>query len=70
VHFQDWNNKWRTGILEFEGRKVKLESHEGEGQWVKFYIMREDSNDGKIILDASVLKGGNLMISNVVLMVE
>ncbi|MDY7395808.1 glycoside hydrolase family 2 TIM barrel-domain containing protein [Aureibaculum sp. 2210JD6-5] len=71
VQFNDWNNKGREGILEFEGRKVTLEKHSGnEGKWVKFHVMREDSNDGQLKFKANTSKGGNLMISKIVLVKE
>ncbi|WP_341215226.1 glycoside hydrolase family 2 TIM barrel-domain containing protein, partial [uncultured Wocania sp.] len=71
VQFNDWNNQEREGFLEFEGRKLKLDAHQGkEGKWVKFHVMREDSNDGKIVLKTNVSKGGNLMISKIVLSKE
>lgn len=70
VHFHDWNNNGRTGMLDFEGRKVKLTKHDGEGQWVKFHVMREDSNDSKLILKANTISGPNLMITKVVLVTE
>ncbi len=68
VQFNDWNKKGREGLLEFEGRKVKLSPHTGdEGKWVKFHVMREDSNDGKLKFKATMTQGGNLMISKIVL---
>ncbi|WP_186755232.1 glycoside hydrolase family 2 TIM barrel-domain containing protein [Echinicola salinicaeni] len=68
VLFDDWNNQGRDGFLTFEGRKVRLGKHHEEGgKWVKFHIMREDSNDGKIILKANVTNGGNLMISEMII---
>ena len=67
VHFSDSNDKGRTGLLEFEGRHSKLGKHHGDGIWVKFHVMREDSNDGKLILKTKAQKGGNLMITDVVL---
>ncbi len=70
VHFHDWNNNGRSGILDFEGRMMKLEKHDGDGQWVKFHVMREDSNDGKLILLSNALTGPNLMITKVVLVKE
>lgn len=71
VQFNDWNNKGRAGYLEFEGRKLKLDKHaKKEGKWVKFHVMREDSNDGKLILKTKMTKGGNLMISKIVLSKE
>ncbi|MCK0158247.1 hypothetical protein MWU65_13715 [Cellulophaga sp. F20128] len=71
VQFNDWNNKGREGFLEFEGRKLKLDKHQGkEGKWVKLHVMREDSNDGKLNLKTKMLQGGNLMISQIVLVKE
>lgn len=70
VHFHDWNSNGRTGMLDFEGRKVKLEKHAGDGQWVKFHVMREDSNDGKLTFKTNVISGPNLMITKVVLVTE
>ncbi|PWD98878.1 hypothetical protein [Marinilabilia rubra] len=67
VHFYDWNHNGRSGLLEFEGRKAKLGNHE-EGEWVKFHVMREDSNDGKLVLKSKVNSGPNLMITKVVLL--
>ncbi|MCF6358129.1 MAG: hypothetical protein L3J54_10020, partial [Draconibacterium sp.] len=70
VHFADWNNVGRTGILDFEGRKSKLGLHRGNGVWLKFHVMREDSNDGKLLLKTSAQTGSNLMISKIVLLKE
>lgn len=68
VLFEDWNHQGREGIIEFEGRKVKLGKHNSKGgQWVKFHVMREDSNDGKLILKSKSTKGSNLMIRQIVL---
>lgn len=68
VLFDDWNHQKREGYIEFEGRKVRLGPHDEEGgKWVKFYVMREDSNDGKLILKTTASKGGNLMIRQIVL---
>ena len=70
VHFQDWYNLGRTGMLQFEGREVNLGKQEESGQWVKFHVMREDSNDGKLILNTRTLSGPNLMITKLVLVAE
>ena len=70
VHFHDWNQNNRTGELNFEGRKTKLAGHDGEGIMVKFHVMREDSNDGKLILNTKALSGPNLMITKIALINE
>jgi hypothetical protein len=70
VHFHDWNNNGRAGLLNFEGRKLKLGPHDGDGQWVPFHIMREDSNDGKLVLKAQTETGPNLMITKIAVIIE
>lgn len=63
VKFEDWNSQKRSGILSIEGRESVLEPNEGQSQWVKLFVMREDTNDGRITFKAKVNAGGNLMIS-------
>jgi hypothetical protein len=70
VLFHDWNNNNRAGLLNFEGRKMKLEKHSREGQWINFHVMREDSNDGKLMLKTNATSGPNLMITKIVLTQE
>lgn len=67
VKFEDWNNQRRTGVLSVEGRECLLDKPAKEGQWVKLFVMREDTNDGKITFRAKVKNGGNLMISQIAL---
>ena len=67
VQFNDWNKQGREGLLELEGRQIKLFAHEGEkGSWIKLHLMREDTQDGKIVFKSKATKGGNLMISKIV----
>ncbi len=67
IQFNDWNKQGREGLLEIEGRPVKLNHHEGENRsWIKLHIMREDTQDGKIVIKSNTTKGGNLMISKIV----
>lgn len=68
LYFHDWNNQNRTGALNFEGREYPLEEHSGEGRWIKLHVMREDTNNGTIVLKWNTLSGGNLMLSKVVLL--
>lgn len=64
VKFVDTNQQQRQGTVWFEGREMKLGKHpEEEGKWVKIFVMREDTNDGEIVLKTRVTQGGNLMIS-------
>lgn len=63
IHVHDWNGQGRSGTIEFEGRKFKLDRHAGKGKWLKLMVMREDANDGKLKLKADCIQGGNLMIT-------
>lgn len=70
LFFHDWSNQARTGTVRFEGRDYELGPHDGQGRWVKLHVMREDSNDGKLRMNATVKQGGNLMLSRVALVQE
>lgn len=70
VLFVDATNEDRKGILNFEGRDYKLEKHTRNGHWVKLHVMREDSNDGVIVLKSKSTSGPNLMISQIALVEE
>lgn len=63
VKLEDWNAQNRAGMISIEGRESTVENMRGKEQWVKLFVMREDTNDGKIILKATATQGGNLMIS-------
>lgn len=67
VKFEDPNNQARQGILTLEGRETILEKSSTDGQWVKLFVMREDTNDGRIIFKAKTTTANNLMISQVAL---
>ena len=67
VKFEDWNNQNRSGSVSIEGRESVLEAKNGKSQWVKLFVMREDTNDGKVTFKARATNGGNLMISEIAL---
>ena len=67
VHFKDLKQQGASGIVEFEGRKVKLDKHTGDGKWIKLHVMREDSNDGELVLNAYGDSDKELMITQIVL---
>ncbi|MCG8307080.1 MAG: hypothetical protein MI975_06770 [Cytophagales bacterium] len=52
----------------FEGRKVKIGTQkQGERKWIKFHVMREDSNDGQLQLKSVSAPGTKLIISEIML---
>lgn len=64
VRFHDWNRLGRTGTVSFEGKTKKLEAHV-EGVWLDFPVIREDTNDSRLILTAETGSGPNLMITDI-----
>lgn len=68
LFFHDWNDASREANLVFEGRDYKLGRHAKDGKWVKLHVMREDSNKGFLTLNIKTAKGGNTMLSKVVLL--
>jgi len=69
VRFHDWNNNGRTGTVTFEGKTQKLGPHT-KGTWMEFPVIREDTNDGQLILTATSLTGPNLMITDIAFVPE
>ncbi len=67
VKFEDWNNQNRAGVVSVEGREFMLEELRGKDRWVKLFVMREDTNKGKVTFKAKVTNGENLMISKIAL---
>lgn len=70
VCFADKDKKGRAGQIRFEGRDYEQEKQEQAELWVKLHVMREDSNDGELVLKAKVKQGPDLEIRKVALMEE
>ena len=64
VRFHDWNKNGRTGVIIFEGKTHQLAAHI-EGGWVELPVIREDTNDTRLVLTAKALTGPNLMITDI-----
>ena len=67
IHIHDWNRLNRSGKIWFEGREFAIGKHDGEGRWLKLHVMREDANDGKLLIKTTCHSGPNLMITVVAL---
>lgn len=70
VCFADVDKKGRAGDIVFEGRNYTLDKQEQAESWVKLHVMREDSNDGKLVFKAKVKQGADLVLSKWALMEE
>ncbi len=69
VRFHDWNKNGRTGTIIFEGKTHHLGPHT-DGGWVEFPVIREDTNDARLVLSAKALTGPNLMITDIAFIPE
>ena len=70
VCFSDKDKKGRIGHIIFEGRDYELGKQKEDETWIKLHVMREDSNDGQLVLKAKVKGGPDLIISKIALMEE
>lgn len=66
IHFADWNNEGRDAKIWIEGREFTTGKLDKEGKWVKLFVMREDTNDGKLKIRVESLAGSNAMIDELV----
>jgi hypothetical protein len=69
VRFHDWNRNSRTGKVTFEGKEQVLPAHV-DGVWLEFPVIREDTNDGQLVLRCEALTGPNLMITDLAFVPE
>ena len=65
VRFDDWNHLGRTGSLHFNGKEFPIPAHP-QGKWIVIPLIREDTNSGRIVLEAKAATGPNLMITDLV----
>lgn len=62
----DWNRLHRDGSIIIENRSFSIGKHEN-GKWIKLDFMREDTQDGEIIVELNCSKGPNLMVTKMAL---
>lgn len=66
VKFVDPDEQNRKGTIWFEGREMSIGTQDvNQGKWVKIFVMREDTNDGELILKTKAIQGENLMINEI-----
>ncbi len=66
----DWNNLDRKGSINIENREYAIGSHGGQGKWIALDFMREDTQDGELLLKVHCQNGPNIMISRMALKYE
>ncbi|MEA1981872.1 MAG: hypothetical protein U9N54_13015, partial [candidate division Zixibacteria bacterium] len=62
----DWNGLHRDGSIKIENRNFSIGKHEN-GKWIRLDFMREDTQDGEIIIELDCSKGPNLMVTKLAL---
>lgn len=66
LHFEDWNNESRSAKIWIDGREFMTGTLDKKGKWIKLFVMREDTNDGKLGIKIESMSGSNAMVSEVV----
>ncbi|WGQ11336.1 glycoside hydrolase family 2 TIM barrel-domain containing protein [Pedobacter gandavensis] len=66
LHFEDWNNESRSAKIWMDGREFMTGTLDKKGKWIKLFVMREDTNDGKLTIKIGAMAGSNAMISEIV----
>ena len=69
LRFHDWNRNGRTGTLTIEGETLDLPAHT-EPRWIRFPVIREHTNDGRIVIHATATGGPNLMLTDLAFVPE
>ncbi len=69
LRLHDWNRKNREGHLIIEGRRFDVGPHV-QAKWITCTIIREDTNDGELVIEANATQGPNLMITDLVFVPE
>lgn len=57
LHFINPNKNNHTALVTIEGREIRTGQIDEKGKWIKLFMMREDTNDGKVIIDITAEKG-------------
>ena len=66
IHLYDRNQDGREANIYLEGRSFTSGPLEKNGNWIKLFVMREDSNDGVLELKLEASKGSNVMIDELI----
>lgn len=70
VCFSDKDKQGRSAQIVFEGRNYESGKQKEDETWIKLHVMREDSNDGRLVLKAKSRTGPDLIVTKVALVEE
>lgn len=70
LHLLNPENKNVSGAITIEGRELKTGDIPAQGKWIKILMMREDTNDGKVAVQANADNNLGLTIDHLVIMEE
>ncbi len=63
LRFHDADRKGRRGTVQIEGETMDLPDH-STAHWIRFPVIREHTNDGQVIIEATALHGPDLMLTD------
>jgi len=69
LHFINPKNEKLNGIVTLEGRELNTGDINSDGKWIKVFMMREDTNKGKLNLQIKS-EAGSLIVSELVIVNE
>ncbi|QIL40293.1 glycoside hydrolase family 2 [Pedobacter sp. HDW13] len=70
LHFNNPAQSKTSGIVSLEGRELAIGKIPVSGKWVKIFMMREDTNDGKLNINITSDGAANIEIDKLVVVPE
>ncbi len=70
LHFTNLNASKTSGIVSLEGRELAIGEMPAAGKWIKVFMMREDTNDGKLNINVTAEGGASIEIDQLVVVPE
>ncbi len=70
LHFTNPANSKTSGMITLEGRELAIGEIPTSGKWVKIFMMREDTNDGKLTINIAADGGAGIEIDKLVIVPE
>lgn len=70
LHLKNPNGSNTSGIVALEGRELAIGEIPAAGKWIKVFMMREDTNDGKLNVNVTAEGGASIEIDQLVVVPE
>ncbi|WP_423735844.1 glycoside hydrolase family 2 TIM barrel-domain containing protein [Chitinophaga caseinilytica] len=70
LHLLSGRSGKASGLITIEGRELKTGDIPATGKWIKIFMMREDTNDGKVAIQFAADNNSGLVVDQLVVMEE